>query len=133
MKEGLRPLTVRDLMNELVLLVEGEGKGDWGIRLRFVGTDNVIIGARLIQVKEDGFYQHINLIGPNEEVEAPTPKPAGNRCHKRQVITRMYGHAVQQCRKDFGHEGRHKFEQGDVTGTFSTVAQCEDWIRSNPL
>lgn len=49
----------------------------WLAMMRHDLDGDVIIGARIVEVKEDGFYQHVNLIGPiNDESKAKLAKKA---------------------------------------------------------
>ncbi len=135
----LYPLTVDMLIDRLEALRK-EGKGCHKVMLRFTGSDHVVLGARLMRISTDNFYQYVNLIGPNDvdvELEPNPPAPDLNRCRSKDVMP--YGpvdesrYMVRQCKHSDGHTGRHSYAArlDQPTEGFRTAGEAKDWLRTH--
>lgn len=114
--------TVSKLFGQLLTLVaEDNQRAMWKVMLRHDLDGDVILGAVLKDIKPDGFYQYINLIGPVKK-EGEVPR---SLCEHRQVVNGRGGFWIQRCNYPAGHvPGNHRVSIKEA-GPFPTWPEAQ--------
>lgn len=59
-------VSLHERLAEIIEEIKAKGRdpAEWAVVMRHDLDGDVVIGANITQISLDGFYQHVNLIGP---------------------------------------------------------------------